>query len=125
MDFEIKTIPHNEQRYETVGDWKRDKNGVMQIRVSDMGNPDYEFLVALHELIESYYCIKNGITEDVVDKWDFNHPDSNDPGMLLHCPYQPYHFKATLFEERACLELGCDWSEYDKSINKLFREDIK
>ncbi len=42
MDIHIKTVPHKEQRYNTVGDyWIEDR--VIQIRVSEMGNEDYEF----------------------------------------------------------------------------------
>ena len=39
--IEIKSIPHDQHRYETVGDYWDDGTGT-HIRVSEVGNEDYE-----------------------------------------------------------------------------------
>ena len=38
MKIEIRTIPHEQQRYPTCGDWQFEKPDELTIRVSDMGN---------------------------------------------------------------------------------------
>ena len=63
----IETISHKAQKYPTVGDWRNDPDGTLRIRVSDMKNEDYEFLIALHELVEQHLCKKRGITVAAVD----------------------------------------------------------
>lgn len=125
MNINIKTIPHNEQRYETVGDWWFDENGDLQIRVSDVGNPKYEFLVAYHELAEVMLCKDRGITTEEVDTFDknfeANRPEGNEdePGDDPNAPYRKEHFFATSLERLVAAELNVDWNKYDETINKL------
>ena len=45
MKITIDTIPHNQQRYPTVGDWAFDSNGNLIIAVSDLGDWRYNALV--------------------------------------------------------------------------------
>ena len=123
MDFVIKIIPHNEQRYDTLDDWKRDNEGVMQIKISDTGNPDFNFLLTEHAIREAYFCVKNGVTEQAVDVWDFTHPDADEPGMLPGCPYKRWHMLAELYERSTCYDLDYDWEEYERAIMKLFKEE--
>ena len=51
MRIILTTIPHDCQRYETVGDWLTAHGQLRHVRVSEMGNEDYAFLVGLHEMI--------------------------------------------------------------------------
>src|ERR1700730_8034346 len=48
----IETVPHQKQRYETVGDWQWDGD-TLKISVSDLGNWKYEMAIAYHELREA------------------------------------------------------------------------
>jgi len=112
---EIDTIPHRDQRYDTIGDWW--KSGAwLKVRVSSMGNPDYEYLVALHELHERQLCMKMGITEQMVDAWDLAHEDEDEPGELEGCPYREPHLRATAIERVAANDLGVDWEHYVKTV---------
>ena len=63
MNITIKTIQHSKQRYDTCGDWWFDKKGNLQIRVSDMDNWKYEYLVGDHEVREALLCKDRGITQ--------------------------------------------------------------
>ena len=124
MQINIKTIPHNEQRYDTCGDYY-DTDESTEIKVSDLGNEDYEFLVAVHELIEQYLCKKRGIKE--LDITDFDEVfemkrvqgNTDEPGDDKNAPYRREHFFATSIERLVSAEIGVDWSEYDKAINEL------
>ena len=121
----IRTIPHDNQRYPTVGDWIWDKNGDLIINVSDMGNKKYEFLVAFHELIEVMLCKERGITQAEVDDFDIayearrNFDDTSEPGDSLKAPYYNEHQFATCLERLMALELGVNWGEYDEKVNNL------
>jgi hypothetical protein len=131
MKIEIKTIPHEKQRYETVGDWQILPDGSLKIAVSEMGNDDYAFLVAIHEAIEVWLCKKRGITTEQVDTFDIvfeqNRADDDDsePGDHPDAPYRKEHFFATSIERLLAAELGVDWetyssvAEYDKTVTEL------
>jgi hypothetical protein len=55
----INFLPHNQQRYETVGDYEEKEND-LQVNISEMRRWEYEAMVLIHELIE-YFLIKKKI----------------------------------------------------------------
>lgn len=130
MNINIKTIPHEEQRYETIGDWLFEENGDLQIRVSEMGlgNEKYEALVAVHELIEALLCKDQGVSGQEVDEFDKQfeldresgkHSLEEEPGDDPAAPYQSEHFFATTVERLMAQAMGVDWKIYeDYLINK-------
>lgn len=143
MDINIKTIPHKEHRYETVGDWwfeykdtslksytiDSEMNPLapssLEIRVSDLSNPLMEVCVAVHELIEVILCSHKGITQEQVDKFDkdfeANRQQNNfdEPGDSPLAPYKDQHCFATGIERLLVAELGIDWKKYEETINNL------
>lgn len=120
MEITVKTLPHNEQRYDTVGDYWIEK-GIMLIRVSDMKNEDYAFLVSLHEQIEAYLTFKRGIKEPDIMAFDIEHSDCDDPGSLPDAPYYKEHLFATAIEMLVAEQLNVNWQEYDKAILEVTR----
>jgi hypothetical protein len=129
MKILIETIPHAEHRYETVGDWQFEASGDLIVRVSDMGNAEYESLVAIHEIVEALLCKKRGISEKEVTAFDEQFeiarkqfPDlfgDNEPGDHPKAPYNAEHAFATRLEHSLSLELGVDWQEYTKAVSGL------
>jgi len=128
MKIVIETIPHNEQRYETVGDWFRDAEGVLHIKVSEMSNPHHEFLVAMHELAEVWLCEQRDITDQEVTRFDEmfemerahgEHSEDSEAGDDPRAPYRDEHFFATNIERMLAYELGVDWEEYNAEIMAL------
>ncbi len=75
--FAAVVVPHEEQRYPTTGDWMygENPNPPLKVRVSDMGNRNYEFLVAIHETIEAWLCANAGIEEADVSAFDVAYED--------------------------------------------------
>ncbi len=114
----IDTIEHKYQRYMTCGDWFKEKE-YLRIRVSQFPDPDYEFLVALHEFIESYLCKKHGITGKSVDDFDMNFMGEGEPGDCKEAPYHIQHVTATLIERVMASLLEVSWKEYELAINSL------
>lgn len=125
MNIIIKTIPHSAQRYPTCGDWLYE-DGQLHIRVSKMSDSRFEFLVALHELVEVKLCEWSGVTQEMVDKFDMDyekhrHPnDNSEPGDSPDAPYRFQHCLATGVERIVAAVLGVDWLEYEKAIDALF-----
>ena len=126
MLIDVKVIPHNQQRYETVGDWYfNPDNNRLTIRVSSMRNKKYEFLVAMHEQIEAMLCIERGICEKEITRFDMNFEanrkegNTDEPGDDPKAPYKKEHFFATSVERLMASELGVDWSIYDEAVNSL------
>jgi hypothetical protein len=123
----IKTIPHNKQRYETVGDYYPTKSG-WQFNISDMGNADYEFAVAIHELIEHHLAHRKGVTNKEIDDFDMQyeqdrlahiHGQKDEPGDDPKCPVYEEHKFATKIERMLIKTMGYDWTKYDKAVMEL------
>lgn len=125
MKIVIETVPHKSQRYATCGDWFRDREGTLHIKVSEELGDKAASLVALHELIEVLLCEDRGITQIAVDKFDVEFEDerapgnTDEPGDDLRAPYRKEHFFATNIERLVAAELGVDWTMYDKAVNDL------
>jgi hypothetical protein len=125
----IKTIPHSEQNYDTVGDYTFATNGDIEIRVSHMGNLKYEFLIALHELIEAILTKDRGIVDaDIVafdkrfEEMRSSFPDmvgDAEPGFQWNAPYLEEHRFATSIERQVAIELKVEWKDYEEAVNKL------
>lgn len=123
---EIKTIPHNFQLYPTVGNYIDYDDGSQRIFVSEVGNEDYEFCIAIHELIESHICRKRGIKNQDITNFDCKFESERKPGDETeagddkNAPYKREHFFATSIERLVAAELGIDWEIYEKTLDDLY-----
>src|SRR5882762_9148905 len=101
MRIVIETIPHEQHRYTTVGDWYYDPDGTLQIKVSNLSDKRRELLVVLHELVEVLCCEQDGVSQSVVDKFDMEYEknraedDESEPGDDPAAPYHKQHCLAT------------------------------
>lgn len=126
LDYVIKTIPHKSQRYETSGDYWREKHRV-HIRVSDLQDKDMEFILMCHELIEHYLAEKNKIKISDIDSFDKKFEaerarglhGNDEPGDDPKAPYYEYHQLATGIERMLAAILKVDWQEYDGKVVNL------
>lgn len=130
LDVEIKTIPDEAQRYNTVGDYLTDASGKISIQVSQFADERHEFLVAVHELIEAYLCRMRGVSDAAIDAFDMEYeknraPDdhASEPGNDATAPYHAEHRFATKIEQMIATELGVDWDEYVSACEKLMAND--
>jgi hypothetical protein len=123
LNINIRGIAHRKQRYPTCGDWFGKKHLV--VLVSKMANPDYMFLVALHEVVEAWLCIRRGIKERDVTRFDMEYEamrddgDVSEPGNSKAAPYYEEHRFASRIEKLMARELGVDWDDYEETINAL------
>ena len=65
---------------------------VLEIRVSRMSDRRYEFLLALHELIEAFLCDWRGIPFDLITRFDIEYEsrrtkgEAEEPGASPRAP---------------------------------------
>ena len=95
--IEIRTIEHEHQRFNTVGDWIYVYGMPTRITVSRLPHPDFEFIVAVRELVDMYLCSQRVLTEKVVG---------------------PYG-KADLVEELLINILGVDPNDYQTAVGAV------
>lgn len=128
MKIVIETVDHKDQRYNTIGDYWIDEGGVLQIRVSNLGNTLYEKMIAIHELTEQALTEFKGIPEKEITEFDLMfekereqglHKDNDEPGFDLRSPYHDQHALATSFELGMCALAGIKWNEYSNKVNSL------
>lgn len=115
----IRTIPHDEQRYETCGDYQWE-DGHLAILVSDTGDWRETMTVALHEMVEALLCYQRGVTEVSISDFDQQFTgDEDEPGEQPEAPYREEHLTATVVERLMAFELGLHWPAYEQHIYAL------
>jgi hypothetical protein len=147
--IEIQVIPHNEQRYETCGDWvvEGDKLTVFASDLAPSSNGDDlvaeygPLLVGLHEAIEAILCCRRGIKQEDVDAFDKDFEKARaetgsvakfhfrgrtlaideEPGDQEDAPYFREHQFATNVEFLIAHELGVNPGRYEEAVNELSR----
>ena len=119
MKIEIRTIDHKAQRYNTAGDYFEGKEGFTFFRISEMGNEDYNFLIAIHEFGEAYLCKREGIKFKDIDKFDIDHPELDDPGSSPKAPYHKQHMLMLIIEKLLCRSMGLSWKMYEKRLAEV------
>jgi hypothetical protein len=131
MKIIIETIPHEQHRYTTVGDWFYEPDGTLRIKVSELSDWRREMLIAVHELIEVLACKHDGVTAESVDEFDKNFeanraPDNEDePGDEPKAPYVRQHCLATGVERILAAHLGVNWKEYEDELCSLPELPVK
>jgi len=131
----IQTIAHDTQRYPTVGDWQftvDPSHRSLEVRVSELGNPNYEFLVAAHEMVEAWLCRQAGISQNDIDRFDMAWEETkaglttmayDEPGDDPLAPYHKQHVQAGIIERQLALALNVDWTEYEAALDKLYQSE--
>ncbi len=126
MIIHIESIPHDKQRYPTVGDYWQESDGVDHVRVSELQDWRYQALVAVHELVEMILAKHRGISEEAISAFDvaFEHDRElgkvlGEPGDDPRAPYRREHFFATNVERLLAAELEVDWGAYETLVDGL------
>ena len=129
MEIHIKTIPNDKMRIPGgVGDYWYDHEGVLQVRVVELGDEFMEKSVAAHELIEEALTKKRGLPEPEIQAFDDYYsqrqkmglvPDDAEAGFDPSAPYRNEHAFATGVELGMCALAGVSWKEYEDKINSI------
>ena len=127
LRINIRTIPHRRQRYSTCGDYWQNAD-TLRLKVSKMPEWRWEFLVAVHELIEWGLCKHAGVGLSNIDRFDIQFekdreahqwPKDLEPGDDPRAPYHSQHFLATSIERILAYALGVNWKAYEDYVESL------
>lgn len=131
QQIQIEIVPLKEQRYETLGDYFF-KKGVLHFKITDTGNPLYNKMILIHELVEQTLTEAKGIKESQILRHDLEFEklikdglvDSDaEPGEHRNSPYRQEHLTAELVERLILTNLNqMTFAEYDKQIFKVFED---
>lgn len=123
--LKVQVIPHEQQRYNTAGDYFTDVNGVEQFRISLLSENKFEHLAMIHEIVERVLTFHAGVTNEAVDEFDISFEKRRateilgEPGDDPTAPYYRMHQIATIVERIVAAELGVDWHRYELALNDL------
>ena len=115
------TLKTEDCRFGQIGDWP----SYDDIRSIDTGNEQYNFLIQLHELIESQLCKFKGITAEAVDNFDKDYKGIGEPGDDPRCPYRKQHQFATIIEMMVAHELGISFPDYISITDYIGKQHSK
>jgi hypothetical protein len=132
----MQVVKPEQMRYPTVGDWQKlpmtkqieleinPPDYVYGIWVADTGDKKTNFLVALHEIVEQFMCQEAGITTQEVDEWDMSHPELDEPGDDVRCPYHKQHDIAIRVERFVAGRSGLNmnWDEHEARIDNTYEK---
>jgi hypothetical protein len=130
----VTTIPHNEQRYDTIGDWWIEGD-TLTLKVSELGDWRESFVCAIHEACEAALCAQDGVAEEPISEFDIAYEaarqagiaapcgcvptEDSEPGEDRHAPYRKQHAFADGVERLLANALGVVWSEYADKVTSL------
>lgn len=131
MKITIEFIEHKDQRYDTPGDWFYTPADNLVIRVSKLDIPEYEHLIAIHELVEALLCKHDGVRQRAVDRFDAAWKPSHltdgvqitEPGEDVNAPYHEQHVVAEIIERIMAQAMSVHWPSYGHEVDKLKRSE--
>lgn len=113
----VETIPGSQMRYKTAGDYWLDPDGTLQIKVVSLPSEKEEFLIALHEFVESWLVVFKKIPIKSIDRFDMDFKGKGEPGDDKKAPYYKQHQIATQVERILADHLKINWDKYIKESN--------
>ncbi len=116
----VRFMPFGTLKNNDLGDWLEPQQDFRGITVAHTGNPDYDLLIAVHEIIEQHLCVRDGVPEADVAAWDAEHNNGDvSGGDLPDAPYHHQHKAAEGVEKAAAIALGVDWQAYCDALEAL------
>jgi hypothetical protein len=115
----------SEIRAKQAGDWQFEPHHNIIVTSLDVGDWKYNYLIMIHELIESLLCMVRGISEEEVTDFDVTfeaerdrgkHTPEDEAGDDPRAPYRKEHAFATAIERLIARELNVDWLEYEQAV---------
>lgn len=129
QQINIEIVPLKEQRYDTLGDYYY-KKGVLYFKITDTGNPFYNKLILIHELVEQTLTEAKGIKEPVILRHDLEFEKllrdgkvdpNSEPGEHKNSPYRKEHVLAEIVERMMVNHMNQEtFTEYSDKIFKIF-----
>jgi hypothetical protein len=124
VNITIKTVPNEEIKQRagfTGADWWFDEHGNIEVRVAELGDWREEFALAIHEATEAGMCRYLSISQDDVDRFDFEYKRTHEidlnAGDEPFAPYKVPHTFSTAIERILTGVMNVDWKKYDDKLS--------
>ena len=137
MKYITSIIPHEDQPYNTIADWRFSADyKTCYINVSDMGDEVYHNALALHEKFEVMLLLQRMDAQAalmMVDAFDeafeaarpAGDPFDTEPGDDPKAPYREEHCAATGVERMYIAMSGRSWTEYENKMVEIMKTYAK
>ncbi|RPI19702.1 MAG: hypothetical protein EHM58_00420 [Ignavibacteriae bacterium] len=116
MKISIITKQQDLLKRPLAGDILKDADGTINIQIQELNNDDYEFLLAIHCLIENKLIEKRKIKITDIEDFEKSYYSNSkisgsqdDPGDEPDSPYHKEHIFATYIEMLIAKELNLSW----------------
>lgn len=113
-EIEIRFIDRIDARYDTWGDYFMEGDKLIFQIVRDV-KEFYTRINLVHEMVECFLCLKNGITFEEIDRFDFSYKAESihdEPGNDIRSPYYEEHRLAEKVERMMCGQAAESFEEY-------------
>jgi hypothetical protein len=101
------------------GDIETSKDGVINVEIQELNDEDYEFLLAIHCLVENKLIEKRKINKSDIDEFEKSYYSNmkisglqDDPGDDPSSPYHNEHLFATFIEMQIAKEMNISWKSF-------------
>jgi hypothetical protein len=91
--------------------------------IKDTGIEGYNLLLLIHAIVEYLLTEGRGIPLAMIDKFDEDHPDSEEPGDEVNAPYRNEHCLSIGIERIICAYLNIPWKVYEERLIKSLGDD--
>jgi hypothetical protein len=128
-NIQVAFVPVDKMRYESLGDYFY-KDGILHFKIVDTGNPLYNKIILIHEMIEQTLTEARGIKEEQILKYDLEFEtlrkagkvgENDEPGEGKGSPYRREHLLAEIVERLMLNHLDQKtFNEYTEIISKVF-----
>lgn len=109
-------------RYSTLDDYGIEGNKIW-FEIKDTGNLGYNLILLIHAIIEFLLTQGRGIPVALIDRFDADHPESDEPGDEMNSPYRNEHCVAVGIERILCAYLNIPWKAYEETLIKSLGDD--
>lgn len=112
----------NRMAYDTLDDYGSDRERIW-FEIKDTGVEAYNLILLVHALTEYMLTQSRGLPLALIDKFDAEHPDSEEPGDEVNAPYRNEHGLAVGIERILCAYMNIPWKVYEEALIKALGDD--
>lgn len=107
MKIKVNIQDEDLMRYSTIGDYFYVQfQDTLVFDIADQGDPFWNKMILIHELVEETLTNFKGIKEEDIMKFDLENPELDEPGESRLAPYHNEHMMAQRIEDMLCVYLG-------------------
>ena len=97
--------------------------GKIWFTIKDTGVTGYNLILLIHALVEYILTQGRGIPLGLIDRFDEDNPELEEPGDDVNAPYRNEHSVAVGIERILCAYMNIPWKVYEEALIKALGDD--